>query len=131
MAVMHLNPWHILLLATAGWMNREQGAVVEYLKEENRVLREVGYPADAIRRVKAFITKENWPAEPEACALEDADCLVFLETKLQNYVDEWEEEKTLRVLQRALRKMTADAREHSLRLKLGERERELVRRAVT
>ena len=56
---------------------------------------------------------------------------MFLETKLQNYVGEWEEEKTLRVLQGTLRKMTPDAREHALRLKLGERERELVRRAVT
>ena len=89
------------------------------------------YPADSIRRVKAFITEENWPTEPEACAPEDADCLVFLETKLQNYVGEWEEEKTLRVLQRTLRKMTPNVREHALRLKFGERERELVRRAVT
>ena len=38
---MHLNPWHILLIAIAGWMNREQIAVIEYLKEENRVLREL------------------------------------------------------------------------------------------
>ena len=41
MTTMHLNPWHILLLTTAGWMKREQRAVVEYLKEENRVLREL------------------------------------------------------------------------------------------
>ena len=38
---MHLNPWHILVLATAGWMNREQAEVVEYLRAENGVLREL------------------------------------------------------------------------------------------
>ena len=38
---MHLNPWHILVVAMAGWMNRQQSAVVEYLQEENRVLREL------------------------------------------------------------------------------------------
>ncbi len=38
MAARHLNPWNILLIAIAGWMNREQAALVEYLKEENRVL---------------------------------------------------------------------------------------------
>ena len=38
---MHLNPWHILAIAMAGWMNREQNAVIEYLKEENSVLREL------------------------------------------------------------------------------------------
>ena len=41
MVAMHLHPWHILVIAMAGWMNREQSAVIEYLKEENRVLREV------------------------------------------------------------------------------------------
>lgn len=38
---MHLNPWNILLIAIAGWMNQELAAAVEYLKEENRVLREL------------------------------------------------------------------------------------------
>ena len=32
--------WHFLLVALAGWMNRQQQEVIEYLKEENRVLRE-------------------------------------------------------------------------------------------
>jgi hypothetical protein len=32
--------WHFLLVALAGWMNRQQQDVIEYLKEENRVLRE-------------------------------------------------------------------------------------------
>ncbi len=38
---MHLNPWHILVMAIAGWINGEQRVVVEYLREENRVLREL------------------------------------------------------------------------------------------
>ena len=38
---MILTPWHILLIAIAGWMNREQAEVIEYLKEENRVFREL------------------------------------------------------------------------------------------
>ena len=41
MSRMLFNPWQIILIALAGWMNREQAAVVEYLKEENRVLREL------------------------------------------------------------------------------------------
>jgi hypothetical protein len=38
---MSLNPWQLFLIAIAGWMNREQGDVIDYLKEENRVLREL------------------------------------------------------------------------------------------
>jgi transposase InsO family protein len=32
--------WQILLVALAGWMNRQQLGVIEYLREENRVLKE-------------------------------------------------------------------------------------------
>ena len=33
-------PWQLLLVALAGWVNRHQLEVVEYLREENRVLKE-------------------------------------------------------------------------------------------
>jgi len=34
------TPWQFIVVAIAGWMNRQQQEVIEYLKEENRVLRE-------------------------------------------------------------------------------------------
>ena len=34
-------PLQFLLVLLAGWINRHQEAVIEYLKEENRVLREL------------------------------------------------------------------------------------------
>lgn len=35
-----LQPFHLLVIALAGWLNRHQQAVIEYLIEENRVLKE-------------------------------------------------------------------------------------------
>jgi transposase InsO family protein len=35
-----LQPWQLLLLVLAGWVNRQQQDVIEYLMTENRVLRE-------------------------------------------------------------------------------------------
>ena len=35
-----LQPWHLLLLILAGWINRRQQAAVEYLLTENQILRE-------------------------------------------------------------------------------------------
>jgi transposase InsO family protein len=35
-----ITPWHFFLAMLAGWVNRQQLAVIEYLQEENRVLRE-------------------------------------------------------------------------------------------
>jgi putative transposase len=35
-----LQPWHLLLMALASWVNREQQQVIEYLRTENQVLKE-------------------------------------------------------------------------------------------
>jgi putative transposase len=35
-----MQPWQLLLAGVAGWMNRRQQQVMEYLVEENRILRE-------------------------------------------------------------------------------------------
>jgi hypothetical protein len=34
-----LDPFRFLLFAVAGWMNQQQQHAIEYLREENRVLR--------------------------------------------------------------------------------------------
>jgi putative transposase len=35
-----LDPFRFVLIAVAGWMNQQQRQAIEYLREENRVLRE-------------------------------------------------------------------------------------------
>ena len=35
-----LNPFRCLVIVLAGWMNQKQQHAIEYLREENRVLRE-------------------------------------------------------------------------------------------
>ena len=40
MAQMSVAPLQFLLLGFAGWVNRRQVEVLEYLREENRILRE-------------------------------------------------------------------------------------------
>ncbi len=52
-----LQPWQLLLVALAGWINRQQQDVIEYLQEENRVLRSklkgkrIRFTADERRRL--------------------------------------------------------------------------------
>jgi len=36
----NLRPWHVLLVTLSGWVNQHQQHVIDYLQEENRVLRE-------------------------------------------------------------------------------------------
>jgi hypothetical protein len=35
-----IQPFHLLVIALAGWLNRQQQAVIDYLHEENSVLKE-------------------------------------------------------------------------------------------
>jgi putative transposase len=35
-----IRPWQVLVVATAGWISREQVSVIQYLREENRVLKQ-------------------------------------------------------------------------------------------
>lgn len=37
---MTFTPWQFVVVAVAGWMNRQQQEVIEHLREENRILRE-------------------------------------------------------------------------------------------
>jgi hypothetical protein len=34
------RPWTFFMVAVAGWMNRQQAEAIEYLRMENRILRE-------------------------------------------------------------------------------------------
>ncbi len=114
---------------TVGYHKWRDALAQFHADEAETILHAIGYPAKQIQIIRDFITKKNWPENKEACVLEDADCLVFLETKLANYMDAWEDSKAMRILRRTLRKMTPEGRTHAFKLKLGERERELVRRA--
>ena len=35
-----IQPSHLLVIALAGWLNRQQQAIIDYLIEENRVLKD-------------------------------------------------------------------------------------------
>ena len=37
---MNVFPWQLLLVALDGWVNQHQLQIIEYLQEENRILRE-------------------------------------------------------------------------------------------
>src|SRR5436190_22552982 len=39
-SISSMQPWQLILIGVAGWMNRRQQQVIDYVLEENRVLRE-------------------------------------------------------------------------------------------
>jgi len=93
------------------------------------VLQSLGYPGPAIDHVGRLIRRELAPQDQDAQLLEDADCLAFLELKLTDYLERWDEEKLARILHGTLVKMSPAARRVALGLPLDSRVGALLRMA--
>ncbi len=115
---------------TPGYHDWRRALATFHADETEKMLRDVNYPADEIEQVKALILKTNGPDHKEACILEDADCLVFFETKLKKYANDWDSDKALRVLMGTLRKMTKEGRSRIAELTLSEAERKMIEEAT-
>jgi hypothetical protein len=94
------------------------------------LLREAGYGEAAIAKVRGLITRKEKAADPEGQVLEDAACLVFLETELADFAAKTEEGKTIDILRKTWAKMSEAGRAAALTLPLGEREKALVGKAL-
>lgn len=111
---------------TVGYHEWRNALAAFHAEEAGRILADVGYQAATIDKVKKLITKADWPNDPDGRVLEDADCLVFIETKLSDYLDEWDDAKMFRVLSGTYQKMTPAAQKQIQTLQLGQRERKLL-----
>ena len=64
---MRNSPWQFLLLIVAGWVNRFQQAAIDYLKEENRVLREhLGERRMRFTAQPPIASRRRWDRTPAA-----------------------------------------------------------------
>jgi hypothetical protein len=101
-----------------------------HAQRAGEILREVGYDDDTIRRVQDLNLKKNFPADPECRLLEDALCLVFLEFQCADLAAKTTDEKMVNALKKSWEKMTESARAEALKLNYGEREKDLIQKAL-
>ena len=94
------------------------------------VLREVGYDALTIDRVRSLIRKQNLKTDAEAQTLEDVVCLVFLENYFADFAKDHDEEKLLKILRKTWKKMSLRGHDAAMKLNLGPRELELIAKAL-
>ena len=94
------------------------------------LMREAGYPEETIGRVRRLITKKDLGRDPETQTLEDALCLVFLETQFADPRHKTAPEKMQEVLQKTWKKMSDPARALALALPLAPEDRAFVKEAL-
>jgi hypothetical protein len=73
------------------------------------ILTAEGYDEATISRVQDLVRKRGLGKDPEVQVLEDALCLVFVETQLHDLAARLDPEKTVAVIAKTLQKMSDDA----------------------
>jgi uncharacterized protein DUF4202 len=81
-------------------------------------------------RVARLVAKATPRDDPEAQALEDAACLVFLETELADFQRQHEREKVVDILRKTWKKMSPRGQELALGLSLPQDAAALIRAAL-
>ncbi len=92
----------------AGYLRWRKDLHGQHARELGALLEEVGYDAPTIARVQALVRKEGLGRDRDAQTLEDALCLGFLETQLDDVAARLDAETLQRVIMKTARKMSAD-----------------------
>ena len=99
----HLCRWMVprdsYPMTRPGYLKWREGLKHFHAKKAGEILRELGYPEDAIIRVQNLNLKKDFPNDPESRVLEDALCLVFLQRQLDDLAAKTTDEKVINALQ--------------------------------
>jgi hypothetical protein len=90
------------------------------------ILREVGYDDATTARVQDLVRKRGLGTDPEVQTLEDALCLVFVQTQLRDLAARLDVETLSGVIEKTKKKMSAEAIALALELELTPDERALL-----
>ncbi|HEX5538389.1 MAG TPA: DUF4202 domain-containing protein [Methylophilaceae bacterium] len=118
----HIQRWKIsrssYAMTRAGYHQWRRALRDFHAETARAVLREAGYEDGMTARVCALLRKEGLlQADSEMQTLEDVVVLVFLESYLQQFVEEhsdYDEAKFLDILRKTLRKMSPQGRQYAL-----------------
>lgn len=94
------------------------------------VMTEAGYDAAVIERAQDLVRKRNLRRDPDAQALEDALCLVFLETQLGEFRTRQPDDRMAKILRKTWDKMSAEARALAVELDLAPDDRRFLQRVL-
>jgi hypothetical protein len=90
----------------AGYLRWRTTLKRRHAEHVGAILAEVGYGPESIERVQRIIRKEGLGRDPQVQVHEDALCLVFLQTQLDDVAGQLGDEKSIDVLRKTARKMS-------------------------
>lgn len=111
----HLRRWSIPRTdypdGRAGYLKWRTKLKKQHAAEVGEILAAEGYTGDEIATVQKIIRKQGLGDDPAVQTHEDALCLVFLQTQLDETVAKMTDDKAVDVLAKTAKKMSAEALE--------------------
>ena len=118
-------------MGRTGYLKWRSGLKVFHAEKSAEILREVGYDDYTIERVQDLNQKKNLKSDPDCQTLEDALCLVFLEHQFDLLIENTEEGKMLRIVQKTWAKMSERGQKTAAQLDFSELAAGVLKRALS
>ena len=127
----HLRRWELprdsYPAGRPGYLRWRRDQKARHATDVAAILEPCGYDAAAIERVQHLIRRESVDGTQ---AVEDAACLVFIETQLASFAARTEHDLTISVIRKTARKMSSDGLRLVDEIPLGETEKNLLGEAL-
>lgn len=136
----HVRRWTVPRTAypegRAGYLKWRRDLHGVHAEVAGRILEECGYDPATVARVQDLVAKRGQPArgvadDADTRAMEDALCLVFIDTQFRALADQLDDDKMVDVVRKTLRKMSPQGVAAALDLPLDARDRALIERAAS
>jgi hypothetical protein len=109
----HLRRWELARASypdgRAGYLRWRRDQKARHASDVAAIMVGAGYEAAAIERTQRLIRREGLGTDGEAQVVEDAACLVFIETQLASFAGRLERDHVLEIVRKTARKMSVDA----------------------
>ena len=130
----HLRRWTIprasYPLGRSGYLRWRKELHEQHARDVADILAGVGYDDTEIARVQDLVRKHRLGKDPEVQVLEDALCLVFVETQFHDLAARTDDEKMVDVVAKTLKKMSPAAIKLAVELELSPEDSALLARAA-
>jgi hypothetical protein len=130
----HLRRWTIPRASypdgRSGYLKWRTALKRQHGDDVSAILRDAGYDDESVARVQAIVTKRGLGHDHAVQVHEDALCLVFLETQLDELASKMGDDKTVDILQKTAEKMSPAGLEAARELRFSPSAAALLGRAL-
>lgn len=131
----HLRRWEVARTdypdGRSGYLRWRRENKAHQAESAAAILAEAAWPPDSIDRVRELLGRTKLRSDDETQTLEDAACLVFLETQFADMVERTDHDHMVSIVAKTLRKMSTAAIQEAGTLPLDARGRAVIADAAS